>query len=138
MESRSNMLSSNSPTAPQPSNESNTMQKSTLENHYHVTTVESFLKTLYGDTKAQTIINEMSDSLKNGIINGSHVISALENFPRHKVYSEEEIKEMKATDKEARNKFSIDRALLRNLFIRQAILKTPPRYPGLDLIIPSS
>ena len=78
----------------------------------------------------------MSDNLKNGMINGSHVISALENFPRDKVYSEEEIAEMKATDEEAESKFSIDRALLRNLLIRQAILKTPPRYPGLDLIIP--
>ena len=124
--------------------------RSEIQSFYHITTVESFLKTLYGNFQGLKICDALGSSLRNGIINGSHVIRALGKFPYEKVYTATEIKKFKLNknknkDKnKAKNKNKninddtrvIDQALLRNLFLRQAILKMPPGYYGLDLCIP--
>jgi len=122
-----------------------------IQNFYHITTVKSFLLTLYGDIKGTKISNSLGECLSNGIINGSHVISAFNKFPYQKVYTKTEIEILKSNNvtiedevvddgNGKRGEWSsncvIDQAILRNLFLRQAVLKTPPGYFGLDMCIP--
>ena len=104
----------------------------------YITTVESFLKTLYGNVEGQEITDALRFSLRNRIIDGTHAIRALGKFPYEKVYASTEIKKFNLNEDKYINDGTcvIDQALLRNLFLRQAILKMPPRYYGLDLCIP--
>jgi hypothetical protein len=111
-----------------------TTQRSPLQDYYHITTVELFLKSLYGNIIGDEICLHL-DVLKDGIINASHVISSLNKFPFGSVYEKSELVEH-FKDVSGENEGIIDRALLRNLFLRQAALKTPPRYLGIDLCIP--
>ena len=135
-----------------PSTASDYTRPSIIQNYYHITTVESFLKSLYGDIRGQEISNALGDRLRCGIINATHVISSLRNFPYQKVYSNSEINtfldksgysipEMEGANEEVRRKSGetegiIDQSILRNFFLRQAALKTPPGYYGLDMCIP--
>ena len=104
----------------------------------YITTVESFLKTLYGNVEGQEITDALRFSLRNRIIDGTHAIRALGKFPYEKVYASTEIKKFNLNEDKYINDGTcvIDQALLRNLFLRQAILKMPPGYYGLDLCIP--
>jgi hypothetical protein len=114
-----------------------TVSKSSLERfNYHVTTVECFLKKLFGEIKGEELSNLLGPNLRNGLVNATHVISALRNFPYEDVYGREEAKNIEIRAGNSNGFDIIDQAFLRSLFIRQAMLKMPPRYPGLDMCIP--
>jgi hypothetical protein len=113
------------------------VSKSSLETfNYHVTTVECFLKKLFGEIKGEELSNLLGPNLRNGLVNATHVISALRNFPYEDVYGREEAKNIEIRAGNSNGFDIIDQAFLRSLFIRQAMLKMPPRYPGLDMCIP--
>ena len=117
------------------------VQSLPIENYYHITTVESFLLTLYGETRGKEICDLLGENLRNGIINATHAITVLRNFPYDKVYDINKAKRLKgakvpAADNGKLGNNIIDQAILRNLFMRQALLKPPARYYGLDLCIP--
>ena len=113
-------------------------ESTSLGNYYHVTTVENFLKLLFGDVKGKELSDLLGPNLRNGIVNATHVISTLKNFPYEKVYGKSEAASIKfrEEDEATNGRDIIDQAMLRSLFIRQAMLKMPPRYPGLDMCIP--
>jgi hypothetical protein len=100
---------------------------------YHVTTVGSFLKSLFGPNKFDSFKHNIDKRMLNGLINVSHFVHLHRNFPIEKTFPGENIKanampcanSNKGTD-------MIDRALLRNFFIRQAGFVCPKNYYGLD------
>jgi hypothetical protein len=113
------------------------VSKSSLETfNYHVTTVECFLKKLFGEVKGEELSNLLGPNLRNGLVNATHVICALRNFPYEDVYGREEAKNIEFRAGNSNGFDIIDQAILRSLFIRQAMLKMPPFYPGLDMFIP--
>lgn len=107
-----------------------------LERFYHITTVEKFLKSLLGDANGARLSSLLKPNLRQGLVNATHVISALRNFPYEGVYGNTEAGNIKFRKSGRKMNNIIDQALLRSLFIRQAMLIMPPRYPGLDMCIP--
>ena len=120
---------------------------SNFYSHYHVSSVQSFLISLYGKTNFNSMQKQLPEKILSGLVNISHVISLDNSFPFKKVYPEEVFGKIQftaapdtATASTSTNPNSshnlIDRVLLRYSFIRGAALKTPPGYYGIDLLIP--
>ena len=58
----------------------------TLDKHYHVTTVESFIKTTYAGTFSYVAINNVPKLLRSGLVIASQFIQLNRNFPYEAVH----------------------------------------------------
>ena len=94
--------------------------------NYHVIKVKSFLKTLFGPEKFESISSMLPnrEQLLNGYINSSHFI----NF--------EECEEICRYFGENKREFKIDRALLKLLLMRSCALALSAGQDSLDFIVP--
>jgi hypothetical protein len=58
--------------------------------------VECFFKNLFGEIKVEELSNLLGPNLRNGLVNATHVIGALRNFPYEAVFGSEEFKILKS------------------------------------------
>ena len=109
--------------------------------NYHITSVKHFLESIFGAAEFETFKSFLPKSTLDGFVNASHFVQLKRKFPFDKVYGAAELESIDTNElPEAGNLNKqcniIDRALLRNGFIRQCGYTMPPSYYGIDFIIP--
>ena len=109
--------------------------------NYHITSVRYFLESIFGAAEFATFQASLPQSTLEGLVNISHFVQIHRNFPYEKVYSAAELELIDIDELPEAGSLNkqcniIDRALLRNGFIRQCGYTMPPSYYGIDFIIP--
>ena len=93
---------------------------------YHVIKVSSFLEKIFGQSNFDKFSEFLGNcpELENGYINASHFINFEESSAIYKYF------------REKKQKFKIDRSLLKLLLMRSCALVFPSNQYGLDFIVP--
>ena len=132
------------------------LMESTLNQYYHVTTVESFIKTTFAGMFSNDAVKNIPDLLKGGLVNASQFIQLNRDFPYQAVYydkdgQDEYFKGEKNKKIPFKNVYEelpdasgdlgkrcniIDKAMLQLGLLRQCAYTMPEGYYGIDFIIP--